>query len=126
MCRAAKALRAWQGPSERMGLAIVARGLRCAACDDTFFDLHEMGRQAREIASVFVQRGIRTGRELKFVRKTAGLRAIDLAALLDVRAETVSRWERDEQPIPRQSAYIVGQLLEHPKQTRRRLEVIAS
>jgi transcriptional regulator with XRE-family HTH domain len=38
-------------------------------------------------------RGLRDGHALEFVRKALGLRAAELAALLDVSAETVSRWE---------------------------------
>jgi len=40
-----------------------------------------------------------TGAELRAVRRAAGRTAKDLAAVLDVRAETVSRWETGAEPI---------------------------
>jgi len=64
-------------------------------------------------------------RVFKFVRKKAGLRANEVAEMFGVRKETVSRWERDEVPIPRTAAYALGALFEHPKLTRQRLEAFA-
>jgi transcriptional regulator with XRE-family HTH domain len=40
-----------------------------------------------------------TGAEFRAVRRAAGRTAKDLAAVLDVRAETVSRWETGAEPI---------------------------
>ena len=40
-----------------------------------------------------------TGAELRAVRRAAGYTAKDLAEVLDVRAETVSRWETGVEPI---------------------------
>jgi DNA-binding transcriptional regulator YiaG len=53
------------------------------------------------------------GDELKFARKAMGLRQPDLAALLDVAPETVSRWENDKDPIRRQTQLAVLLFLEH-------------
>jgi len=39
------------------------------------------------------------GREIRFLRKTLEMAAKDLADMLEVSAETVSRWECDRQPI---------------------------
>lgn len=52
-----------------------------------------------------------TGEELRFARKALGLRQLDLAALLDVRHETVSRWETGAEEFPRQSQLAVLALL---------------
>ncbi len=40
-----------------------------------------------------IGRGHRDGATLRFVRKALGLRAAELGGLLEVSAETVSRWE---------------------------------
>jgi DNA-binding transcriptional regulator YiaG len=53
------------------------------------------------------------GEELRFARKAMGLRQPDLAALLDVATETVSRWETGTEPIRRQTQLAVLLYLEH-------------
>lgn len=114
--------RAWEGRIERYGVEIAARGKRCRACGETLFDLAEMKRQERAIAKELAARGVRTSSEFKLVRKVAGLRAVDVAAMLDVTPETVSRWERGTVEIPRAAAYVLGDLLDHPKLARERLD----
>lgn len=52
------------------------------------------------------------GDELKFSRKAMGLRQVDLAGLLDVTVETISRWETGAESIRRQTQLAVLQLLE--------------
>jgi len=112
--------RVWKGRVERYGVEIAAHGKRCRECGETVFDLTEMKRQERAIAKAIAERGVRTGSELKLVRKVAGLRVVDIAAMLDVTPETVSRWERGTVEIPRAAAYVLGDLLEHPKLARER------
>jgi putative zinc finger/helix-turn-helix YgiT family protein len=124
-CEKPGTIRAWEGRVERYGVEIAAHGKRCRACGETLFDLAEMKRQERAIAKVLAVRGVRTGAEFKLVRKVAGLRAVDVAAMLDVTPETVSRWERGTVEIPRAAAYVLGDLLEHPKLARERLEAFA-
>lgn len=54
----------------------------------------DLGRLELEAAiAVLTQAGSINGDELKFARKAMDLRQPDLAALLDVTTETVSRWE---------------------------------
>jgi transcriptional regulator with XRE-family HTH domain len=58
-------------------------------------------------------------------RRRAGLRALDIAAMLSVTPETVSRWERGTVETPRAAAYVLGDLLEHPKLARERFDAFA-
>jgi DNA-binding transcriptional regulator YiaG len=51
------------------------------------------------------------GEELRFSRKALSLRQLDLAELLDVRSETVSRWETGAEEFPRQAQLAVLALL---------------
>jgi DNA-binding transcriptional regulator YiaG len=53
------------------------------------------------------------GDELRFARKAMGLRQPDLAALLDVATETVSRWETGAETIRRQTQLAILLYLEH-------------
>jgi putative zinc finger/helix-turn-helix YgiT family protein len=124
-CGKTGTIRAWEGRIERYGVEIAAHGKRCRECGETLFDLVEMKRQERAIAKELAARGVRTGSEFKLVRKVAGLRAVDVAAMLNVTPETVSRWECGTVEIPRAAAYVLGDLLEHPKLARERLEAFA-
>ena len=124
-CKKTGTYRPWKGPVELMGARIEGQGMRCESCGELLFDADEVRRQESALASALVQRGIRTGREFKLVRKLAGLRAVELAGLLDVRPETVSRWERDEVAIPRSAAFVLGELYDRPREARRRLAALA-
>jgi putative zinc finger/helix-turn-helix YgiT family protein len=125
-CKKTDAYRPWEGPISLMGVQIMAQGARCDACGELLFDEEQVRRQERDVARALVGRGIRAGNELRFVRKMAGLKAAELAAILDVRPETVSRWERGEVQIPRMAAFTIGELYEHPRAARQRLEAFAT
>ena len=119
-------LEPWVGPVPMWGLVEVAgRGEHCPECDELLIHDTELGRIEQVAANTIATRGITNGRELLFVRKAASLRAVDVAALLDVTPETVSRWEHDERPIPRLVAFTIGELYLRPKITRGKLETLA-
>lgn len=125
-CKKPDTFRAWEGPIVLRGVQVAARGERCSNCGEILFDGSEVNRQEREVARVLVARGIRSGRDFKYVRKVAGLRAAEVAGLLDVRPETVSRWERDELEVPRLAAFALAELFEHPKTARERLALLSA
>lgn len=119
-------LRPWSGTITRMDVEIPTSGDRCSTCDETLFAFAEVERQSRVLAEAIVDRGIQSAADFKFVRKAIGLKAAELAALLDVTAETVSRWERGHIVIPLAVAFTVGELYEHPRAARARLERLAA
>lgn len=65
--------------------------------------------------AVFQQAESINGDELRCARKAMGLTQPDLAALLDVATETVSRWETGADPIRRQTQLAVLLFLEHTR-----------
>ncbi len=67
--------------------------VRCGACGESFLSGPDLARAELLAGAEAMARGLRDGATLKFVRKALGLRAIELGELLDVSAETVSRWE---------------------------------
>jgi DNA-binding XRE family transcriptional regulator len=74
----------------------------------------ELGRLELQAAiAVLSEAESINGEELRFARKAMGLRQPDLAALLDVATETVSRWETGGEPIRRQTQLSVLLYLEH-------------
>jgi putative zinc finger/helix-turn-helix YgiT family protein len=85
-------------------LALVVAGVpavKCGACGEGFFKGEDLERAELAAAAEVADRGLREGAAFRFMRKVLGLRAEDLAGLLDVTEGTVSRWENDHAPVDR-------------------------
>lgn len=123
-CKSENSYRPWEGPAEVMGVEFIAKGEQCESCGEILFTPEQSREHDRLVARGIIDRGPRAGAELRLLRKVAGLTAAEFAALLDVTPETVSRWENDRVPTPITTAYIMGDLVERPKRTRRRLEAL--
>jgi DNA-binding XRE family transcriptional regulator len=67
--------------------------VKCGNCGESFLSGPDLGRAELLAGAEALARGLRDSQTFKFVRKSLGLRAADLGELLDVSAETVSRWE---------------------------------
>jgi DNA-binding transcriptional regulator YiaG len=119
-CNRTDEFRPWEGALEMMGIEVAVRGSRCA-CGGTVFEASEIERQQGELAAALVARGIRTGPEFELVRKLAGLHATEVADILGVRPETISRWEHGEVELPRAAADALGELYENPELKRQKL-----
>jgi putative zinc finger/helix-turn-helix YgiT family protein len=124
-CKKIDSYRPWEGLVPVMGIQVMSHGMRCGSCGEIVFNADQVRAQERAAARALVTRGVRAGNELRFVRKLAGLTAAELSEILDVRPETVSRWERGEVEIPRPVAFTIGQLYEHPRAARQRLDALA-
>jgi DNA-binding transcriptional regulator YiaG len=109
-----------------MRVEILARGTKCSSCGELVFAYDEQAHNDRATAAALVKRGVRTGVDFKFVRKMADFKATEIAELLGVRPETVSRWERGEVDLPKMAAFAIGELYERPRVTREKLEALAS
>lgn len=84
---------------------------RCEACGEVYIAADDGMRFDLRVARELGTRGAATGDAFKFMRKALGLRAADLAGLLGVAAETISRWERGERPVDRAALTVVGALV---------------
>lgn len=82
----------------------------CRHCGESLVSHQAMGRFEAAVTRALVTDGARDGASLKWLRKSAGLRAEDLASLLGVSAKTVSRWETGETPIDRATLHTLGEL----------------
>lgn len=72
-------------PIELHDVQIHSWALRCR-CGQLVFT-------ARVVADALVDRGLRTGEEMRWVREVAGLACSQLAEMLGVVPETVQQWE---------------------------------
>src|SRR5262249_9756196 len=66
---------------------------KCRKCGEVYIADAEFERAHHWVAERLVDLGVSTGDAFRFLRKTLGMRAIDLAELLTVDAVTISRWE---------------------------------
>lgn len=85
--------------------------VRCEGCGETYLDLGTLGTFEKLVAAKLVELGARSGAALRFMRKAIGMRAVDLADLLDVAPETLSRWENDQREVDRGALMTVGSLV---------------
>jgi putative zinc finger/helix-turn-helix YgiT family protein len=75
--------------------------LRCDACGKTYLDGPSLEAFELAVARELATLGPATWETFRFMRKTLGMRAADLAELLDVTPETVSRWETGKLDVAR-------------------------
>lgn len=86
-------------------------GLRCGTCGEVLLHGPALERFELLAAAKLAAAGEATGPAFKFMRKAAGLRGADLAALLDVAGETVSRWETGALPVERRAVALLGAIV---------------
>ncbi len=83
----------------------------CKACGETLVEASALEAYELAIARTLATEGADSGEAFKFMRKALGLRAADLAQLLGVAAETLSRWECDQRPVDRGALVVLGSLV---------------
>jgi putative zinc finger/helix-turn-helix YgiT family protein len=83
-------------------------GVRCEECSDVAIDGPSIERFELMAAAHLARSGQVNGAILRFQRKAIGLGAKNLAELLGVAPETISRWENGKQPIDPLAAALVG------------------
>jgi DNA-binding transcriptional regulator YiaG len=71
----------------------------CGDCNANYISHEDLARLELGAAQWLTQHGIRDAKAIRFIRKAVGMRAVDLAELLDVTPETVSHWENGHTPI---------------------------
>jgi DNA-binding transcriptional regulator YiaG len=74
---------------------------QCRSCGDVTYEGSVLQRFDLHVATRLVESGVSTGPAFRFLRKALGLRAVDLAELLDVSSETLSRWETEKRAVDR-------------------------
>ena len=85
--------------------------LKCGACGELLLDGPALERFELLAAAKLAEAGEVNGEAFKFMLKAAGLRGTDLAALLDVAGETVSRWETGALPVERRAVALLGAIV---------------
>lgn len=83
----------------------------CTSCGESYFSDDDVAAFDLAVAAKLAEAGITDAEALKFMRKVTGLNGKDFAELLEVRPETVSRWEKNKRPIDRATYAIIRQLI---------------
>ena len=86
-------------------------GSRCGACGEDYVMAPDLQRFELLTARTLAEAGQSSGAAFKFMRKAMGLKATDLAVLLGVTAETISRWENDKHAPDRSTLAVMAYLL---------------
>lgn len=95
------------------GRTFIARlpAYSCSSCGEVLVSGALLARFELAAASALAQEGPIHGESFRFLRKALGMRAMDLAALLGVTPETVSRWESGKHELDRSTWATVGALV---------------
>lgn len=84
---------------------------RCRDCGEVYFQGPALERFELLVAVELARAGEASGEVMRFIRKALGLKAAELAELLDVTPETVSRWETGKQPLEHRAMAVLGSLV---------------
>ena len=93
---------------------------RCGNCGEILYESRDLGHFDDAVALALLDGHITAPAAIRFVRKAMGMKGEELAELLGVRPETVSRWENGKREIDRATFVLLRQLLlerhrpEHP------------
>lgn len=97
---------------------------RCGACDAVFFDGPALKEFERAAARELARHGPALGETFRFMRKALGVRGADLAELLDVPPETLSRWETGKLAMARTAWLTLSSLVLDFDGTQERLRAV--
>lgn len=90
----------------------------CPAGHGPLLTYEQLVGYERRAVKLLLQSGAgKTGAVMRFARKTLGLKQTELAGLLDVAPETVSRWETEANPAPHTTQLALAALVDLALQT---------
>ncbi len=92
-------------PRSAVTASVAVPARRCAACDAVQVDGELRDRVRLATCCELADAGVDTGEALRHMRKALGLRAAELARLLDLTPETISHWETGR-AAPNRAAFI--------------------
>jgi putative zinc finger/helix-turn-helix YgiT family protein len=71
----------------------------CSRCGEIYVEGEALANFEKLVAGKLAQEGPASGEAFRFLRKAIALKAADLAALLGVTPETISRWENGQREV---------------------------
>lgn len=95
------------------GHTFVARRMRvmkCSRCKEVTYPLATLMRIDLLIAAQLARAGENSGEAMRFMRKAVGVKAMDLAALMDMSPEHLSRLENGKKPVDARIMALLGSM----------------
>lgn len=83
----------------------------CPGCGETYIGFEDLGRFEHTVAATLARDGTSSPEAFRFMRKAIGMPAVELAELLDVTPETVSRWEHGKLRVERRALALLGSMV---------------
>ena len=87
-------------------------GGQCGSCSGRTIHGDAAARFELQVAAELMTRGLRSGETFRFMRKALGMKAADLAQVMNVAAETLSRWENDQREVDWPEFLLLGSLVD--------------
>jgi putative zinc finger/helix-turn-helix YgiT family protein len=84
---------------------------KCANCGATYISHDALGVLEMGTAAELARHGEVSAESFGFMRRALGMKASELAELLDVTHETVSRWEHGHQPVERRAVALLSAMV---------------
>jgi putative zinc finger/helix-turn-helix YgiT family protein len=99
-------------PASELEASVSVPARQCTKCKEAYVDGRVVQRFELAVARELANLGLHTGETFRYMRKVLGLRAVDLAQLLDVTPETISHWETGKVPINRAALAALGAMIQ--------------
>jgi putative zinc finger/helix-turn-helix YgiT family protein len=87
------------------------KATRCAECGERTYAGDDLGAFDLAVAGELARHGQVSAEAFSFTRRALGMRALELAELLDVTNETISRWEHGKQSLDRRAVALLASIV---------------
>ena len=87
-------------------------GGQCSSCGASTMNGEAAARFELQAAAELVQRGLCSGETFRFMRKALGMKATELAEVMNVAPETISRWENAQREVDWPEFLVLGCLVD--------------
>lgn len=87
-------------------------GGKCSSCGASTVNGEAGARLELQVAAELVPRGLRSGAAFRFMRKGLGMKAAEVAEVMNVAAETISRWENGQRELDWPEFMLMGVLVD--------------
>lgn len=85
--------------------------LTCPSCDMTYYHADTVGAFDLQVAAWLAEHGVGGSEAFQFMRRVLGIKGAELAGLLDITPETLSRWGKGHRPPDTKALSILGSMI---------------
>ncbi len=114
-CKSTKKLKAVRSAEEYEiaghKFIVTVHALQCSECEEDLVQADELRRAELAVAERIARAGIVSGDAFRHMRGALGMKATELAELLQVTPESISRWENDKREVDRSAAMLLASMV---------------